>query len=317
MVEFLGFQISFTTVAIWAALWMICLCLWVMSLKNKELNNDVTERLELDDAKKYMMEKKEFKSKYGKFYKKNVKGLFQEGSFFSKIGINLVPNPGIMEKKLEVVGSDLTVEEYVSIKVLSLIGGTLLVAFGVLFNMNTIILGVGAMVLLISFGLEEQLVGAKFKQRKVEIERGLPNFLDLLYSACKTGHTVTEGIKKVSTKYTGVISDEFNLAMINFKSNGGDFKSAMEEMMDRNNSEPLTNVLSDILISYEKGDDQIIETIRQEALSMREIVNAEIEEQANKKATSLLFPMLIFFFMPLLAFILIPLLSQFTALMGA
>ena len=104
--------------------------------------------------------------------------------------------------------------------------------------------------------------------------------------------------------------------MIDFKSNGGNFKKAMENMIERNDVESLTNVISDILISYEKGDDKIIETLQEEAEAMREIVNADIDEQANKKTTTLMIPMMIAFFLPIMIFLLLPMLSQFMEVMG-
>lgn len=318
MINFLGFEISFTTIAIWATLWGCCVAIWIMSLRKKDYsNNDIVKRLSLDEGRKFMLNNKKYKGKYGQIYENNISKLFREDSFFDKIGQQLVPNSYDMERKLNLVGSDLTVEEFISIKVLSLIIGLGLILLGVALNSNLVFIGIGALSVIISFGLEEQIVGEKIKKRTILIERGLPNFLDLLYSACKTGHTITEGIMKTSSKYPGLISDEFNRAMIEFKTNGGDFRQALENMMDRNDIESLTNVLSDILISYEKGDNQIIETIKSEGKNMRDIVNAEIEELANKKTTTLIIPMLIFEFVPTMLFVLIPLLSQFTALMGS
>lgn len=315
MVEFLGFKISFIAIAVLASLWGVLVGLFIVSLTKRENENNIIDRLNMDDARQYIREKGSYKTSYGRFYNKNISHLFKEDSLFGKIASALVPNTRDIERKLSLINSDITVEEFVSIKVLSLVIGVLMVIIGFIANMNYVVIGVGALLAIISMGLEEQVYGEKIKKRNIEMERGLPNFLDLLYSACKSGHTVTEGIIKVSSKYNGVVADEFNKAMVEFKGNGGNFKAAMEHLMDRNDIDALSNVVSDILIAYEKGDAQIVNTIKQEAVSMREIVNAQIEEQANKKATGLLIPMMIFFFMPLLAFILIPMLSQFVTMM--
>lgn len=318
MIDFLGIEITFKAVAGLCGLWVVVLGLWLSNLRKA---NDKTQDINLkingsNEATKYMSQKKTPKTKYGKFYKNNLSKLFKEDTLLSKIAKMLVPNTSDVERKLNLVKSDMSVEEFVSIKVLALVVGTLLSMCSILFGLNKIVLIIGILAIFIGLALENQIFGDKIKKRTIEIERDLPNFLDLLYSSCKTGHTITEAIKKVSTKYVGTVADEFNEAMVEFKGNGGDFKEAMENMMERNNIESLTNVLSDILISYEKGDEQIVDTIKEEAEAMREIVNAEIDEQANKKSTSLMLPMMVFFFLPLMLFLLLPLLSQFTALMG-
>lgn len=315
MVEFLGFKISFTAIAVLASLWGVLVGLFIVSLTRRENENDIIDRLNMDDARQYVRKKGGYKTSYGKFYNKNISHLFKEDSLLNKMASALVPNTHDIERKLGLISSDITVEEFISIKVLSLVIGVLMVIIGFIANMNYVVIGIGTLLAIISMGLEEQVYGEKIKKRNIEMERGLPNFLDLLYSACKSGHTVTEGIIKVSSKYNGVVADEFNKAMVEFKGNGGNFKAAMEHLMDRNDIDALSNVVSDILIAYEKGDAQIVDTIKQEAISMREIVNSQSEEQANKKATSLLIPMMVFFFMPLLAFMLIPMSSQFVTMM--
>lgn len=318
MIDFLGIEITFKAVAGLCGLWIVVLGLWISNLRK---TNDRVQDINLkingsNEATKYISQKKTPKTKYGNFYKNNLSKLFKEDTLLSKIAKMLVPNTSDVERKLILVKSDMSVEEFVSIKVLALVVGTLLSMCSILFGLNKIVLIIGILAIFIGLALENQIFGDKIKKRTIEIERDLPNFLDLLYSSCKTGHTITEAIKKVSTKYIGTVADEFNEAMVEFKGNGGDFKEAMENMMERNNIESLTNVLSDILISYEKGDEQIVDTIKEEAEVMREIVNAEIDEQANKKSTSLMLPMMAFFFFPLMLFLLLPLLSQFTALMG-
>lgn len=318
MVSLLGFQISFNALAILIALWGIVLGLTIVNMfSNRGKQDIINEKLHGETAaEKYVNSKKIPKTKYGVFYQKHLQGLFKEGSILNKISSLLIPNPYETERKLNLIDSNLSLEEFCSIKVLSLIAGVVLLLLGVSLNSNKVLLIVGALSLVVSFGLNNQVFGDKIKKRNLEIERDLPNFLDLLYSACKTGHTITNAITEVSSKYTGIISEEFNRAMIDFKSNGGNFKKAMENMIERNDVESLTNVISDILISYEKGDDKIIETLQEEAEAMREIVNADIDEQANKKTTTLMIPMMIAFFLPIMIFLLLPMLSQFMEVMG-
>ena len=317
MLNFLGFEISFQTMGLISGIWFICLCLWFFNLNKKDISkNDISEKISTNEAINYKVSKSK-QTKYGKFYKENLSGFFSENSLLYKLSQILVPEPLIVERKLKLVDSEMSTEEFISIKSLTFVGGTLILLISLIFNLGSIVLLIGGALLGISFAFGDIVFGDKIKKRKIEIERNLPNFLDLLYSACRSGHTITEGIRKVSSKYSGLVSEEFNKAMIEYEGNGGNFKEALNSLAERNDIDSLSNVLSDILISYEKGDDAIIETLKQEAVSMRDIVNSEVEEQANKKSTTLLLPMMIFFFVPILMLVLIPLVSQFMSVMGS
>lgn len=318
MIELFGFQLSFAGFSFLAGLWATLSILTIQGIRRGRFikENDITSRITNDEGEIYIYNTTKRTSAYGKLYEKNLKHVFKKGSFLEKLGTSLVPDSAQIERQLRLVGKDMTVEEFISIKVVSLIVGVSFLLSSALMNFQIPMLVFGGLFTLISIGLEEQFFGDKIKKRDVAIERGLPNFLELLYSACVSGHTITEGIIKVSSKYQGIVADEFNKAMIDFKGNGGDLKQALVLMAERNDNDALTNVVSDILIAFEKGDDQIIDTLKAEADMMRAIVSEQIEEQANKKATTLIIPMMVFFFMPLMVFVLVPLLAEFLVMMG-
>lgn len=314
MITIAGFTITYQTLALIAGIWGCAVGLLVLYIR-KPKTQEITNRLQgLEETEKYFIEHYKYKTKYGRFYGKYLKSAFDNpNSIFYKISEELKVNPYELERKLKLVKSDLTVEEYISIKILGLMLGGFITFIGTIKSFT--VLYVGIAVLMFSIFLDKILLDDKLKKREKIIERELPNFLDLLYSACAAGHTITEAIQKVSTKYAGICAEEFNAAMVETKGNGGDFRRAMENMMERNNVEALSNVVSDILISYDKGDEKIIETLKNEAEQMREIVNANIEEIANRKSSTLVIPMIFFSFGPLFAFMLIPLFAQFKAVM--
>lgn len=317
MIEFYGIELSFGAFSFLVALWAVVSLLTMQGIRRGRFQktNDIKARITSDEAEMYLYQKDKRNTFYGRLYEKNISKVFKKGSLLHSIGTSLVPNAAEIERQLRLVGKDITVEEFISLKVIALFSGLFLLITGLGMNMNIVMMVLGGLFLLAGLGLEEQIFGDILKKRNVQLERGLPNFLELLHSACVSGHTITEGIVKVSSKYQGVVADEFNRAMIDFKGNGGDLKKALQVMSERNDNDALTNVISDILIAYEKGDDQIIKTLKSEAEMMRALVSEEIEALANKKSSTLILPMMGFFFIPLMAFILLPLFAQFMVMM--
>lgn len=317
MIYILGFELSFTAFSVLVGLWATLSALSIQGLKKyRDSDIDVIKsRITNNEAERYLYDKNKRNTAYGKFYERNLAGAFRRDSLLNKLGRSLVPDTNNIQRQLTVAGKDMTVEEFVSIKVVSILAGIFLLVTGVAMNMQIVIMVLGALSLLAGLALEEQIFGDSLKKRNELMTKGLPNFLELLHSSCSSGHTITESIIKVSSKYPGVVADEFNKAMMDFKGNGGDLKKALSDMSERNGNEALSSVVSNILISYEKGDDQIIETIKQDAENMRAIVSEEVEAEANRKASTLLLPMMGFFFLPLMAFILLPLFAQFMVMM--
>ena len=313
MLNILGFNVSFIEISVFFGILIILLLTEIMVRKDTK-KIELSEKIGNYSGQVYINSKT--KSKYGEIYNNNLSFLFKEGSILGKIGNLLIPNKKELQNKLSLVNSSLTVEEFISIKVLSLIAGVLILIVGFIFNLGIPFYCIGGFAVLVSLLLDNQIYVDKLEKRKAEILRDLPNFLDLLYSACKSGHNIIPAITKISQKYPGALATDFQKTITTFKINGGDFQEACEEMINRNNIDELSNVLSDIIISYEKGDDVIVETLKQESDMMKEYSIAHNEEIANKKSATLTVPMMIFFLLLIIAFLLIPMLANFTVIMG-
>lgn len=307
------FEISTKTIAILSGI-LVALVAIIIQILKRPAEEKLVDRFQgnMETSQKFFYEKTTYKTKYGKFYGRYLRDYFRnENGILYKLVQAMKLDPNEIDRKLNLVKSDFTVEEFISIKILAFIIGGIMLVFGLLTSAFAVLV-IGFVLFYLGIaGFDKILIDSKLKRRNKLFERSLPNFLDLLYSACKVGHTITEGIIKVSTKYNGIVADEFKKCMVDMKGNGGNFRNAMEDMANRNNIESLSDVVSDIVIAFEKGDEQIINVLKDEANYMRELVNAEFEETANKKSATLILPMLIFSFAPIFAFILIPLFSQF------
>lgn len=314
MLNILGFNFSFVQISIFFGVILILLLTEIVS-KSETKKIDLKEKLGNHSGQIYTGSNKG-KGKYSIFYNNNLSFLFKEGSLLGKVGGLLIPDKDKLKINLNLVKSSLTVEEFISIKVLSLVSGISVLLIGGAFGLGTIFYMIGGLLIAVSLFLDNQFFGDKIKKRKESIISDLPNFLDLLYSACKSGQNIVPAIEKICNKYPGYLADDFKETITTFKINGGDFQAACEDMIERNDIDELSNVLSDIIISYEKGDTVIVETLKQESIMMKEYQLAQNEEIANKKSATLMIPMMVFFLLPILAFLLLPMLSNFTVIMS-
>lgn len=253
-------------------------------------------------------------SAYGKFHKAYVRpyinshpNLLQQVS--RALGINMEKlDQKIKEAKME---KEITVEEIISMKLLGLAGAVLFMGLGVSFGVNTILILFGLIFYLFGTIVPQRMIEQKIKARRENIERNLPEFLDLVKSVTEAGLVVQEAINKVTARLKGPLADEFKGVMAETKSNGGQWRIAMENMAFRNDIDTLSDVVSDILIAYEKGTS-ITDTLNKEAILMRELRNTKLQEKAKSMSVKLIIPMAIFSFLPLLVLLVAPMVMQMT-----
>jgi tight adherence protein C len=162
---------------------------------------------------------------------------------------------------------------------------------------NTQKIAVMAMFAAVLFFLPNFFVLIQLKKRKEEIRRHLPEAVDLLEICVSSGigldmawHIVSEEIRQVSK----VLADAMSLT--NFEINlGASRVEAMKHMAERTGADELSS-LATILIQTERFGTRIADTLRVFANSIREERNFTAEENAEKMAVKLLFPMVLFIF---------------------
>lgn len=249
-------------------------------------------------------------TKYGEFHRKYMYKYVQ-GENKEKLAKSLGIKTAQLEQDIFTAHMEdkITVEEIISMKLIGMLG---LIFFGAIsvitdFNLLFLFLAVGCYY----FGsmYPNSLVTKKTKERKDQILIDLPNFIELTYSVLEAGSTIQEALSTIATRTNGPLSEEFMLVAARTKVSGN-WKAEMENMAMRNNIEPLTDLVSDILIAYEKGTS-IVNVLKEDAIQMRALKNAKIMEKAKKMSTTLLIPMAIFCFLPMLVIILGPMLIQF------
>ncbi len=270
------------------------------------------------EIREILKEKTYSDTRYGRFHKVYIGPYISRyPNVFNQItkllGINIdALEQQIRDARLE---KTFTAEEVVSMKLLGGLGMIIFILLSLSFNFNMPLALIAVLCYLFGVFMPQKMIDKNIKERKERIENDLPDFLDLVKSVTESGLGIQEALNKVSARTRGPLAEEFRAVMIETRANGGQWRLAMENMAFRNNIENLSDVVSDILIAYEKGTS-ITDTLKKEADMMRQIRNSRIQEKARGLSVKLIVPMAIFNFLPLLALMIGPMLIELGSSLG-
>ena len=292
------------------ALFFLIICYMINLSTPKEVK--LLDMLPNTDAE-YMMQEMSGQgsnSRYGDFHRKYM-AKYLQGDNKDKFARMLGIKPAQLEQDIFTAHMEdkITVEEIISMKLVGTIGSLVFGVLCALANFNLFLLCLAGLCYYLGCMYPNTLVVNKMKDRRDQIMIDLPNFIELTYSVLEAGSTIQDALSTIATRTTGPLAEEFMLVAARTKVSGK-WKYEMEQMALRNNVEPLTDLVSDILIAYEKGTS-IVNVLKDDAIQMRALKNSKIMERAKKTSTTLLIPMAIFCFLPMLVLILGPMLIQF------
>ncbi|UGY93366.1 DUF5936 domain-containing protein [Streptomyces gobiensis] len=122
---------------------------------------------------------------------------------------------------------------------------------------------------MVAFGLfwVEISIFAAVRQRKEQIERTLPDFLDVLAVVVSAGLNFREALERVSEKYRGPWADELKITLRQMDM-GVSRRQAFEELRRRNDSEQVAMFVTALQQGEELGAP-IVDTLIQIANDMR------------------------------------------------
>ena len=151
------------------------------------------------------------------------------------------------------------------------------------------------------FFIPNVIVDARRRERLKEVERRLPDSVDLLEICVSSGmgidmawNAVADEMRKVS----GVMADEMELTNLEIGL-GVPRTVAMRHMAERTGVDDISSFVA-LLIQAERFGSSIVEALATFARSMREVQSSRAEERAEKMAVRMLFPMVLFIFPSLL-----------------
>jgi len=222
-------------------------------------------------------------------------------SFLDAVKIPDLFNQLVDERTVICSGVEMTHHQYIaSWWLLSLMGVVLgAVTFG--FGSGDLAMGLLGFTLILFLSIGPYLyLKFRIRERKREVERSLPDFLDMLTFTVEAGLGLVPALKRVSIGIIGVFGEELQHALVQIEL-GFSRREALEELVIRNPSPDVEHFVEAILLSERLGTS-LARTMRIQAdlLRTRRRQRAEVKAQT---APIRIIPALVFFFLPSLLLI--------------
>jgi tight adherence protein C len=167
--------------------------------------------------------------------------------------------------------------------------------------------------LLLGYLLVDILLTAAIKRRHKEIERELPDLLDLLTISIEAGLGFDAAVQRVVQKSKGPLSGEFNQALQEMRM-GKTRREALKDLGERNGVVDLIKFLQAIVQADQLGVS-LGNVLRTQSDQMRVLRRQRVEEKAMKAPVKMLIPLVLFIFPTIFIVILAPAVIQIMATM--
>ncbi len=204
----------------------------------------------------------------------------------------------VLEKKILMAGmkNKISPTEFLIVKYaaasgiafcLFLIGSTLGKEITQVFLMGAAGLGLGWM-------LPDFFLKRSFAKRQEEIERSLPDILDLLTVSVEAGLGFDSAVMKVVEKTKGILANEFRQTLQEIKV-GKPRMEALRDMAERIQVNDFSTFAAAIIMADQLGIS-ISNVLRLQSTQMRQKRRQRAEEMAMKTPIKILIPMVLFIF---------------------
>jgi tight adherence protein C len=125
-------------------------------------------------------------------------------------------------------------------------------------------------------------VAAAQRRRREQIDRDLPDFLDVLAVTVMAGVNFRAALARVAERFEGALADEVTLTLQQI-ANGASVRQGFEDLRRRSSSEPVAQFVSALLQSQELGAP-LAESLRQIAEDLRRDSGQRQRQAAAKTA---------------------------------
>lgn len=218
-----------------------------------------------------------------------------------------------LQQKLNMAGNPggLTVNEFVVIKNVLAVGLAILGAFIVLAAGDEILRVIlfGLLGFVAGLILPDQYLKIRGNSRQADIQRSLPDILDLLTVSVEAGLGFDSALSKVVEKTRGVMSDEFMRVLQEIKM-GKPRRDALRDLGVRLGNDDLQTFIGAIIQADQLGVS-IGNVLRLQSEQMRIKRQQRAEEKAMKAPIKMLIPLVVFIFPTLFVVLLGPAVLRF------
>lgn len=161
---------------------------------------------------------------------------------------------------------------------------------------TSILMRLGAFVLgfLIGYLFPQSWSNAQKKKKQHEIEKSLPDVLDLLTVSVEAGLGFDAALLKVVEKQKGALAEEFLRVLQEIKM-GRPRRDALRDLSKRNPIEDLSNVVASLVQADQLGIP-IAGVLRNQSKQIRQKHRQRAEEKAQKAPVKMMIPLVFFIF---------------------
>ncbi|MCX7971320.1 MAG: type II secretion system F family protein [Negativicutes bacterium] len=169
---------------------------------------------------------------------------------------------------------------------------------------------VGVMALIFPFAM----LNSRINRRRRQIERDLPEALDLLTVSVEAGLSFDGALAKISERMQGALSEEFTRTLQGIRLGQGR-RQALSELASRCHVESV-GIFTAAVIQADQLGVSIGKVLRIQARTARVKKRQQVERQAMKAPLKMLFPMVLFIFPTIFIVLLGPAILQFIGSLG-
>lgn len=160
--------------------------------------------------------------------------------------------------------------------------------------------GLGGMV---GYILPELYLLQKRREWRNNIERELPNALDLMSISMAAGSTFDDAVRTVAENSDGSLAEGFRDVLANARFM--DITDALKQFADNAGVQPLTIFVASLIQARQTGA-QFVEVLENQAQTVRTYRRQKLEEEINKIGTKMLIPIIFLIFPALFGVLLSP-----------
>jgi len=211
------------------------------------------------------------------------------------------------------VRRDLSIEEYIGLRLISAVAGAGLGAF---FGTGMLGPGLGSVLLggvgmAVGWVFPSQWLSQRTKTRRAQIFRGLSTTLDILSISVQAGLELPQAFEEVVSLGTEPLLDrELSQTLHEMNEGGKSLDKAFEDMSERVGVPELTAFCNVVVMAYRLGGGGTAQLMLDQSEGMRTERVLRAEKQVNEMPSKILLPIALFIFPAVIASLLGPLILR-------
>jgi tight adherence protein C len=224
---------------------------------------------------------------------------------FTELAVRMSPAGKRMElqRKLRNAGTNAKPQKLLLIKGVFTVAGGVIIFMGAMAASLPLIM-IGLLSFIIGFLGPDFWLNSRIRRRRDEMERALPDTLDLLTVSVEAGLGFDAAVLKVCEKMEGPLIEEFDMVAREIRV-GETRRQALRNLGDRVDSDDIKSFSRSIIQADELGTS-LGRTLKVQADDMRIHRQLAAEEKAMKAPVKMLFPTVMFIFPAMFIIILGP-----------